>query len=386
MTASHLSAPSKMAAGEALTAGTGSPLPKGATVKCAACWKRAAMPSAAGSASVTARWYCRAASSAGPGWSSTSATSGHWRRPPARARRHCPRARRRMRARASSASAAAPRWATGCDAAGRRRGLPPARARRTRAAMAAGRAWGPVATMPARAQRPNPTRCRPAWGISVVTACPGCARANAPRQARGPGAEAAGGGGGAWARRGRALSGRRQQSSNQGLARLESRPLFGGHPADEMHHCNTQCQETNMAIERTLSIIKPDAVAKNVIGQIYARFEAAGLKIVAARMVHLARPEAERFYAVHKERPFFKDLVELMISGPVMVQVLEGENAVLKNRELMGATDPKKAQTGPIRADFADSIDANAVHGSDAAETAQAEVAFFFPGLNIYPR
>ena len=141
-----------------------------------------------------------------------------------------------------------------------------------------------------------------------------------------------------------------------------------------------------MAIERTLSIIKPDAVAKNVIGQIYARFEAAGLKIAAARMIHLSRAEAEQFYGVHKERPFFKDLVDFMISGPVMVQVLEGENAVLKNRELMGATDPKKADAGTIRAAFADSIDANAVHGSDAAETAAVEVAFFFPGLNVYAR
>ena len=141
-----------------------------------------------------------------------------------------------------------------------------------------------------------------------------------------------------------------------------------------------------MAIERTLSIIKPDAVAKNVIGQIYARFEAAGLKIAAARMIHLSRAEAEQFYGVHKERPFFKDLVGFMISGPVMVQVLEGENAVLKNRELMGATDPKKADAGTIRADFADSIDANAVHGSDAPETAAVEVAFFFPGLAIYSR
>lgn len=141
-----------------------------------------------------------------------------------------------------------------------------------------------------------------------------------------------------------------------------------------------------MAIERTLSIIKPDAVAKNVIGQIYARFEAAGLKIAAARMTHLSRAEAEQFYSVHKERPFFKDLVDFMISGPVMVQVLEGDNAVLKNRELMGATNPKEAAAGTIRADFADSIDANAVHGSDAAETAAVEVAFFFPGLNVYAR
>ncbi|KVE32995.1 nucleoside-diphosphate kinase [Burkholderia sp. TSV86] len=141
-----------------------------------------------------------------------------------------------------------------------------------------------------------------------------------------------------------------------------------------------------MALERTLSIIKPDAVAKNVIGQIYSRFENAGLKIVASRMAHLSRADAEKFYAVHAERPFFKDLVDFMISGPVMIQVLEGENAILKNRELMGATDPKKAEKGTIRADFADSIDANAVHGSDAAETARVEIAFFFPEMNVYSR
>ena len=141
-----------------------------------------------------------------------------------------------------------------------------------------------------------------------------------------------------------------------------------------------------MAIERTLSIIKPDAVAKNVVGKIVSRFEAAGLKIVAAKLVHLSRTEAEQFYSVHKERPFFKDLVEFMISGPVFVQALEGENAIGKNRDLMGATDPKKAAAGTIRADFADSIDANAVHGSDSPETAQAEVAFFFAGLNVYAR
>ncbi|MDD3017061.1 MAG: nucleoside-diphosphate kinase [Comamonas sp.] len=141
-----------------------------------------------------------------------------------------------------------------------------------------------------------------------------------------------------------------------------------------------------MTIERTLSIIKPDAVAKNVIGQIYSRFENAGLKIAAAKLVHLSRGEAEQFYAVHKERPFFKDLVDFMISGPVMIQVLEGEGAILKNRELMGATDPKKAEAGTIRADFADSIDANAVHGSDAPETAAVEIAFFFPGMNVYAR
>ena len=141
-----------------------------------------------------------------------------------------------------------------------------------------------------------------------------------------------------------------------------------------------------MTIERTLSIIKPEKKEKNVIGQIYARFEAAGLKVVAARMAHLSRVEAEAFYAVHKERPFFKDLVDFMISGPVMIQTLEGENAILKHRDLMGATDPKKAAPGTIRADFADSIDANAGHGSDAAETAAQESAFFFPGLNVYSR
>jgi nucleoside-diphosphate kinase len=141
-----------------------------------------------------------------------------------------------------------------------------------------------------------------------------------------------------------------------------------------------------MAIERTLSIIKPDAVAKNVIGKIYSRFETNGLKIAAARMAQLSRQEAEGFYAVHRERPFFKDLVEFMISGPVMIQVLEGEGAIAKNRDLMGATDPKKAAEGTIRADFAASIDANAVHGSDAAETAAAEIAYFFPALNVYSR
>ncbi|CAG0932657.1 MAG: Nucleoside diphosphate kinase [Rhodocyclaceae bacterium] len=141
-----------------------------------------------------------------------------------------------------------------------------------------------------------------------------------------------------------------------------------------------------MAVERTLSIIKPDAVAKNVIGKIYSRFETNGLKIVAARMKHLSRQEAEGFYAVHRERPFFKDLVEFMISGPVMIQVLEGEGAIAKNRELMGATDPKKAEPGTIRADFAQSIDANAVHGSDAPETAAVEIAYFFPTMEVYSR
>jgi len=141
-----------------------------------------------------------------------------------------------------------------------------------------------------------------------------------------------------------------------------------------------------MALERTLSIIKPDAVRKNVIGQILARFEAAGLRIVAARMMFLSRAEAEGFYAVHRGRPFFNDLVEFMTSGPVLVQVLEGENAIAKNRELMGATDPKKAAKGSIRADFADSIDANAVHGSDAPETARTEIAYFFPASEVFSR
>ncbi len=141
-----------------------------------------------------------------------------------------------------------------------------------------------------------------------------------------------------------------------------------------------------MAVERTLSIIKPDAVAKNVVGQIYARFEGAGLTIIAARMMHLSREQAGAFYAVHKERPFYKDLVDFMTSGPVMIQVLEGENAIQKNRDLMGATDPKKAAPGTIRADFADSIDANAVHGSDGPDTARDEVAFFFATLDLHSR
>jgi nucleoside-diphosphate kinase len=141
-----------------------------------------------------------------------------------------------------------------------------------------------------------------------------------------------------------------------------------------------------MALERTLSIIKPDAVAKNVIGQIYARFEQAGLKVIAARMKQLSRKEAEGFYAVHKARPFFNALVEFMISGPVMIQVLQGENAVLKHRDLMGATNPKEAAPGTIRADFADSIDANAVHGSDAAETAKVEIAYFFAETEVSSR
>jgi nucleoside-diphosphate kinase len=141
-----------------------------------------------------------------------------------------------------------------------------------------------------------------------------------------------------------------------------------------------------MAFQQTLSIIKPDAVTQNVIGKIYTRFEDAGLKIVAAQMRQLSRAEAEGFYAVHRERPFFKDLVDFMISGPVMIQVLEGSDAIAKNRTLMGATDPKKADPGTIRADFAKSIDANAVHGSDAPETAAVEIAYFFPALAIHSR
>jgi nucleoside-diphosphate kinase len=141
-----------------------------------------------------------------------------------------------------------------------------------------------------------------------------------------------------------------------------------------------------VTVERTLSIIKPDAVAKNVIGKILSRFESNGLKIVAARMMHLSRQQAEGFYAVHRERPFFKDLVDFMVSGPIMIQVLEGENAIQKNRDLMGATDPKKAAAGTIRADFAESIDANAVHGSDGAETAKVEIAYFFPALDVCSR
>ena len=141
-----------------------------------------------------------------------------------------------------------------------------------------------------------------------------------------------------------------------------------------------------MALERTLSIIKPDAVAKNVIGKISSRFETSGLRVVAARMAWLSRKEAEGFYAVHRTRPFFKDLVDFMTSGPVMIQVLEGDNAIAKNRDLMGATDPRKAAAGTIRADFAQSIDANAVHGSDAPETAAVEIAYFFPASQVHGR
>jgi nucleoside-diphosphate kinase len=141
-----------------------------------------------------------------------------------------------------------------------------------------------------------------------------------------------------------------------------------------------------MPLERTLSIVKPDGVSRNLIGEVYRRFEAAGLKIIAARMTQLDEREARAFYAVHKERPFYADLVRYMTSGPVVVQVLAGEGAIAKNRDIMGATDPKKAAKGTIRADFADSIDANAVHGSDAPETARAEIAFFFPGYEVFPR
>ena len=141
-----------------------------------------------------------------------------------------------------------------------------------------------------------------------------------------------------------------------------------------------------MAVERTLSIIKPDAVAKNVIGEIYSRFEKAGLRIIAAKMIHLSRAQAEAFYAVHRERPFYNDLVEFMISGPVIAQVLEGENAVSRHRDLMGATNPAEADAGTIRADFADSIDENAVHGSDAADTARQEISFFFAECEICAR
>ena len=141
-----------------------------------------------------------------------------------------------------------------------------------------------------------------------------------------------------------------------------------------------------MAVEHTLSIIKPDAVAKNVIGKIYSRFEDKGLRIVAAKMLHLTREQTENFYAVHRERPFFKDLVDFMLTGPVMVQVLEGENAIALNREIMGATDPKKAAPGTIRADFAETVDENAVHGSDSPETAAVEIEFFFGKDGVYPR
>jgi nucleoside-diphosphate kinase len=141
-----------------------------------------------------------------------------------------------------------------------------------------------------------------------------------------------------------------------------------------------------MAVERTLSIVKPDAIAKNTIGKIYSRFEDNGLRIVAAKMLHLSQEQAEKFYAVHRERPFFHDLVNFMTSGPIMVQVLEGEDAIAKHREIMGATDPSKAAPGTIRADFADNVEENAVHGSDGSETAAAEIEFFFTGTELYPR
>jgi nucleoside-diphosphate kinase len=144
--------------------------------------------------------------------------------------------------------------------------------------------------------------------------------------------------------------------------------------------------EVSMSIERTLSIVKPDGVGRNLIGEVYRRFESAGLRVVAARMMHLSLTEAEGFYAVHRERPFFKDLVKFMISGPVMVQVLEGDGAIAKHREVMGATDPKKAEKGSIRADLATSIDENVVHGSDAPETAAREIAYFFREIELCPR
>jgi nucleoside-diphosphate kinase len=156
--------------------------------------------------------------------------------------------------------------------------------------------------------------------------------------------------------------------------------------ADDARTKRNEREQARMAIERTLSIIKPDAVGKNVIGKILDRFESAGLKIIAAKMQLLSTPEAEGFYAVHRERPFFRDLVKFMTSGPVMIQVLEGEGAIAKNRDLMGATDPKKADKGTIRADFATSIDANAVHGSDGPDTARTEIAYFFPTYEIFSR
>ncbi|NBB93258.1 MAG: nucleoside-diphosphate kinase [Gammaproteobacteria bacterium] len=172
----------------------------------------------------------------------------------------------------------------------------------------------------------------------------------------------------------------------RGLARTRLKTAASGGPAISPQYVSPLNSRQGVRMERTLSIIKPDAVAKNVIGEIYTRFERAGLKVVAARMKHLSREEAEGFYAVHRERPFFADLVEFMTSGPVMVQVLEGEDAVSRNRELMGATDPRQAAPGTIRADFASSIDANAVHGSDGEDTAKEEIAFFFGADEIYSR
>ena len=187
------------------------------------------------------------------------------------------------------------------------------------------------------------------------------------------------------------ICGKLQHPSRMGELRALPNPAKGSSQApvltfkvdntNEIHH-----QDIVMARERTLSIIKPDAVAKNIIGQVLTRFENAGMRVVACRMTMLSRAEAEGFYAVHKARPFFKDLVDFMISGPVVIQVLEGDDAIQKNRDLMGATDPKKADAGTIRADFADSIDANAVHGSDAPETAATEIAYFFAALDIYSR
>jgi len=166
------------------------------------------------------------------------------------------------------------------------------------------------------------------------------------------------------------------------LAQLNSEIFVGPAPQDRAHFP----AEVIMPVERTLSIVKPDGVARNLIGAVYSRFEQAGLKIVAARMLHLSQAQAEAFYGVHRERPFFKDLVRFMTSGPVIAQVLEGEDAIAKNRAVMGATDPKKAAQGTIRADLATSIDENIVHGSDAPDTAAREIAFFFRELEICPR
>src|SRR5688500_8760317 len=189
-----------------------------------------------------------------------------------------------------------------------------------------------------------------------------------------------------------------KKSPNESAHRLEFVPAISAKPAIRRgFFCYSRAGQGSvplpaypekhpMALERTLSIIKPDAVAKNVIGEIYSRFEKAGLKVAASKMKQLSRAEAEGFYAVHRERPFFNALVEFMISGPVMIQVLQGDNAVLKNRELMGATNPKEAAAGTIRADFADSIDANAVHGSDSLENAAIEIAYFFPATDVYAR
>jgi nucleoside-diphosphate kinase len=219
----------------------------------------------------------------------------------------------------------------------------------------------------------SPTRCRPSGFIGADAFHRKSGRSGGGGRQRGG---QRGGG-----RRARALKCR---VSRQGLSRASAPASTGRRLHPKL--CPDGFFRFFMSLERTLSIIKPDAVAKNVIGQIYSRFENAGLKVVAARMTQLSRAQAEGFYAVHRARPFFNDLVNFMISGPVMIQALEGEGAIAKNRELMGATDPKKADKGTIRADFADSIDANAVHGSDAPETARDEIAYFFPALDVISR